>query len=148
MTVINGLSNRGFGMLEVLVALVLVTSVGVAIILWVESGLHSISRLRGEYDRIEVARTVEDWMRARPVDSADAGEQRMNGMLIKWQRRELAPAVPQSGTSGGWGAHDIALHEYRFEVFYPADATSPWFDSAVTVVASQYVRNFKPPFGF
>lgn len=141
------LANRGFGMLEVLVALVLVTSVGVAIVLWVESGLHSIGRLRSEYDRIEAARTVEEWMRAHPIDATESGEDKLNGMVVKWKRTTLAPAVPQVGSSGGWGAHDIALYEYRFEVFYPANTTSPWFDSAVTVVASQYVRNFKPPFG-
>lgn len=136
----------GFGMLEVLVALALVTSVGVAIVLWVESGLHSIGRLRNEYERIEASRTVEDWMRAIPFDATDAGEKELNGMLVKWKRRSLAPTVPQTGYPGGWGAHDISLLEYRFEVYRSKSSETLWFDGSVSVVAAQYVRNFKPPF--
>ncbi len=137
---------RGFGMLEVLVALVLVTSVGVAIVLWVESGLHSVARLRDEYDRMEVQRTARDWMRAQPVGDENKGEGLVDGHRIIWQRSYAAPTLPQTGYPSGYGAHDVTLYRYQMQVFPTQDSTMPWFEDQIMVVAAKYVRDFTPPF--
>lgn len=135
---------RGFGMLEVLVALVLVTSVGVAVILWVEGGLRSVSRLREEYDRMQAVKLSQDWMRSAPEDLPAEGEAKVGGILIRWKGQQLA-SNPQSGYPRGYGEHDIVLFQYQYQVFRTEPEEQFWFDSSALVLRAPLVRNFKSP---
>ncbi|KAF0812336.1 hypothetical protein IGB42_03326 [Andreprevotia sp. IGB-42] len=135
---------RGFVMLEVLVALVLVTSVGVAIVLWAESGLHSVMRLRTEYARMAAVRLVQDRMRILPDGADNKGELKVDTLRVVWERKLLA-AAPQSGYPRGYGAHDARLYEYRYEV-YEQGAERAWFDDSAVLARAFKARSFKAPF--
>lgn len=134
---------RGFAMIEVLVALVLVTSVGVAIVMWAENGLHSIGRLRAHYQRAEAVRTVQDIVRALPDTQQDQGEIESAGLRIKWERKALGQG-PQSGYPRGFGTHDVLLHAYRYEVF-SGSADESWFEDEAVVVTPRLARTFDLP---
>lgn len=135
---------RGFVMIEVLVSLVLVTSVGVAIVMWAENGLHSIVRLREEYERTRAIRLVQDWIRAQPENTSNTGEKTIGDLKIKWERR-LLNRLAQSGYPHGFGAHDAMLFEFQYVVFRTAQDTQPWFEDSATVVKSKIVRSAKSP---
>jgi type II secretory pathway pseudopilin PulG len=131
-------------MLEVLVALVLVTSVGVAILLWVENGLHAVNRLREEYRRMQAVQLCQDWVRAQPLGSADQGEATLGELKLRWHRT-LVAASPQVGYPDGRGSFDVMLYRYRYAVFQRGDAQQPWFEDEAVVTHTRFVRAFRPP---
>ncbi|MFT4170926.1 MAG: type II secretion system protein [Rhodocyclaceae bacterium] len=135
----------GFAMIEVLVALVLVTSVGVAIVLWAESGLHAMTRLRDEYARVQVARTAQDLIRTLPDTADETGTVDGGGWRIDWQRRADAQGV-QTGYPAGFGAHDVVLMHYSYKVYRGGDAVErAWFEDAAMVAVPRMARTFKLP---
>jgi general secretion pathway protein I len=136
---------RGFAMIEVLVALVLVTSVGVAIVLWAESGLHSMMRLREEYARVQAVRMAQDLVRTLPDTPDEQGSIDTPAWRLLWQRKTLATGV-QAGYPAGFGAHDVVLNAYTYEVFREQDARDrPWFEDSAQVVVPRFARTFQLP---
>lgn len=125
----------GFIMMEVLVALVLVTSVGIAIVLWAENSLHSVARLHNEYERMRAVRLTQDWVRALPDTPDHKGEATLGAWKIIWAKRQLAEN-PQTGYPKGYGVHDALLLEYTYQVYLNPQDTQPWFsDSAIIVIS-------------
>ncbi|SMC28943.1 hypothetical protein SAMN02745857_03495 [Andreprevotia lacus DSM 23236] len=137
--------RNGFVMLEVLVALVLVTSVGVAIVLWAESGLHSVMRLRSEYARMAAMRMTQDFMRSLPDGTADKGDLTLGELKISWQRKMLSTA-PQTGYPSGYGGYDARLYQYTYQVRDPEQADQQWFEDSAIVLRGFKARSFKAPF--
>ncbi|QDQ27246.1 type II secretion system protein [Chitinimonas arctica] len=138
-------TGGGFAMIEVLVALVLVTSVGVAIVMWAESGLHSIGRLRLEYERMRAVRMAQDWIRALPEDSKQLkGEAKLGSWKISWERKLISQSA-QNGYPRGLGIHDALLYQYQYQVFQ-ADERRPWFSDDAVVLLSRQARTYKAPF--
>ncbi|MFA9440976.1 hypothetical protein ACDA63_15170 [Uliginosibacterium sp. sgz301328] len=130
-------------MIEVLVALVLVTSVGVAIVMWAENGLHSVGRLRAHYQRTEAARTAQSIMRTLPDARQAQGELEAGGLRIKWKRETLGQG-PQTGYPRGFGTHDVLLFKYRYEVL-SGSSDEAWFEDEAVVVTPRLTRTFDLP---
>ncbi|WP_269531331.1 hypothetical protein [Chitinimonas sp. BJYL2] len=137
--------ERGFGVLEVLVSLVLVTSVGIAIVVWVNNSLLSIARLESEYARIQAVRLTQDWVRSLAHTDQNKGETTIGGLTLRWERKEISRNA-QAGYPSGLGQFDVILYEYTYGAFRSASDTQPWFEEQVLQVQSVKTRDFRPPF--
>lgn len=126
--------TNGFIMMEVLIALVLVTTLGIAIVLWAENSLHSITRLHDEYERMRAVRLAQNWIRTLPNSTDVKGEAKIGAWKIIWQRRKL-DENPATGYPLGYGIHDILLFEYNYQVYQTQEESHPWFsDTAITTM--------------
>lgn len=136
----------GFGLLEALVALVLLSSVGFALLAWVQQNLDTTQRIRTFYAEQDARRAALDWVRStNPMDEAE-GEFRHNQMRIHWKNTPESPPIPQIGYPQGIGKHEIALFKTEIQVFRPNDTVTPWFSEQITTIGYRRTASQAIPF--
>ena len=117
--------QHGFGLLEAIVALTLMASVGMALFTWIRQGLETAYRLRDAQADIELrkeaAAAVEH---VNPATWPD-GEVRIDGLRVSWRSQLLEPARPVVGFfPGGGGVTPWQVGLYRLEVTAEANGLS------------------------
>ena len=138
-------SSGGFGMLEVLVALVLITSVGVTIVAWVQGGVDSVLRLRSVYEQMHARQRVLVFSRTINPAEKPVGKAVLGGDRLEWTSDVLETPVPQTGYPSGRGYYDVGLYRLEIKVFH-SDSSELWFQEALDVVGSRKVRSSSNPF--
>jgi general secretion pathway protein I len=140
------LRHRGFGLLEALVALVLLSSVGFALLAWVHQNLDTAHRLRSFYLEQDARRVALDWVRTvNPMEKPE-GEIRYSSLRITWKATSLSQPISQAGYPQGIGRHEVALFNTTISVFRPDDA-QPWFTEEFTAIGHRRVAAKIPSLG-
>ena len=138
--------QAGFGLLEALVALVLLSSIGFTLLSWVQQNLDSMQRMKGFYAEQEARRTVAEWAYAlNPMEKPD-GEVRFGSIRLIWKSELKGEKVAQTGYPQGVGLYDVALYDVSLAVFRKSEST-PWFEETLTAVGHKKVRDLGNPFG-
>ena len=138
--------QAGFGLLEALVALVLLSSIGFTLLGWVQQNLDNMQRMKGFYAEQEARRAVAEWGYAlNPMDKPD-GEVRIGSIRLTWKSVPIAEKVSQTGYPQGIGLYDVALYDVEVTVFRDSDNT-PWFSEKLTTVGHKKVRELGSPLG-
>ena len=137
--------SSGFGMLEVLVALVLITSVGVTILAWVQGGVDSVLRLRGVYAQMHARQRILAFSRTINPAEKPSGKAELGDSRLEWTSSVLETPVPQTGYPSGKGFYDIGLYRLEIKVF-DRDVSELWFQETLDVVGSRKVRDSSNPF--
>ncbi|MCD0420814.1 type II secretion system GspH family protein [Rubrivivax sp. JA1024] len=109
--------QAGFGLLEAIVALVLLASTGTAVFAWINTSLDAVRRVR---DREAVdARLAQmaAWAQTLDLVRAPEGEAEIApGLRVRWTARPLRPLQPVAPLPGGTGTPwRIALYELDLE---------------------------------
>lgn len=139
-------SQCGFGLLEALVALVLLSSVGFTLLAWVQQNLDTTYRLREFYIEQEARRVALDWVRTlNPMDSPE-GETRHRHLRIHWKSTPETQPISQTGYPQGIGKHEIALYKTKIQVFRPDDNLHPLVTEEITTIGHQRAGNRASPF--
>jgi type II secretory pathway component PulJ len=136
--------QEGFGLLEALVALTLLTSVGFALLAWVERELDGLRRLSGHYAELELRRNILDWSRHLNPMKEPVGEMRLGDYRVEWKSTQLDVVRPQSGYPAGIGLHDLAL--YKVQVIAYKGSEKADFDE--TLLRVGHARNREGGRGF
>lgn len=136
-------TQSGFGMLEVLVALVLIATVGGAIIVWVQGGLDSVIRMRAVNAELQSRRLVGEWSHALNPMLTPKGEAEVGDLHVEWEAAAAAEVTPQAGYPRGIGSYDVALYRVRLRVFTPKEKRF-WFEENVLRVGSRRARDPMP----
>lgn len=96
------LRQRGFGLLEAIVALALLSGLGLTVFSWINTNLSVISRLRGydgetrlRFSLTEYALTLNPARRAQGEAMLDAQTR------VRWESRALTPMTPGAPFPGG-----------------------------------------------
>lgn len=76
--------ESGFGLLEALVALVLLSSIGFAILAWAQQNLDTMQRMKGFYAEQTVRRQVIDLAKTLNPMKEPAGESVIDGKRFVW----------------------------------------------------------------
>jgi len=136
--------QAGFGLLEALVALVLLSSIGFTLLAWVQQNLDTVQRLRLFYTEQDARRTVAEWAASlNPMDSP-SGEVVFGELRLHWTGEMLGERVSQTGYPQGIGLHDVAL--YRLTVIVHRKRESePWFSENIDVIGYKRVRELGNP---
>lgn len=132
-------------MLEALVALVLLSSVGFTLLAWIHQNLDAIQRLRGVYEEIDARRTVLAWSRALNPMEQPEGEISFGTLRLAWKSTLSSGPVAQSGYPIGTGLHDLALYDVSINAFR-SNQQEPWFVQKVICVGRKKVRDDRPLF--
>lgn len=137
--------QKGFGLLEALVALVLLSSVGFTLLAWVHQNLDATYRMRTFYAQQEARRIALDWIRSEnPMDKPE-GEILYQSLRIKWKAEAQTPAVVQIGYPQGIGKHEVALYNTLISVFRLGES-EPWFTEELTTIGHRRVGSKSAPF--
>lgn len=132
-------------MLEVLVALVLMATVGVAIIVWVQGGLDSVQRMRSVNATLQAQRQIAEWSQGLNPMVTPSGEVELGALRVAWEATEIAPPIAQAGFPRYLGPNDVALYRVVLKV-YSGKQTTPWFGDTVERLGFKKVREVVRPF--
>lgn len=133
-------SQAGFGLLEALVALVLLSSVGFALLAWVHQNLDATQRMRSFYSEQEIKRFALDLIRTENPMVKPEGEFIRGTYRISWKSESMTPPVAQVGYPQGIGKHEVGLYKTRISVFRATESV-PWFTEEITTIGHQRSGN-------
>lgn len=137
--------QTGFGLLEALVALVLLSSVGFTLLAWIHQNLDTLQRLRGIYAEVDAQKSVLAWSRALNPMERPEGEVALGTLRLTWKSIARNEPIPQMGYPAGSGIHDLALYDVNIKVFQ-SNQQEPWFAQQIVRVGHKQVRDNTPPF--
>ena len=131
--------QRGFGLLEALVALVLISSIGFALLAWVQQNLDTLQRLRGHYQMLEARRMIQDWSSTFNPMEQPKGEITLGETRIVWVSEQQGNTATQSGYPAGMGLYDLAMFRVDVSV-YRGSASEPWMKEELTRLGYHQAR--------
>lgn len=102
-------AQRGFGLLEAIVSLALISSIGFALLAWVQQSIDSMQRVKVHYRDMALERAVLDWSENLNPMEDSTGSFDYDGFHVAWESRREGDVAQQSGYPMGVGIYDVAL---------------------------------------
>ena len=130
---LNRRKTQGFGLLEALVALVLLSSVGFALLAWVQQSLDTTHRIRELYIQQDARRYALEWIRNINPGETPEGEIKYGNLRISWKSNPDSPAIQQTGYPQGVGKHEITLYKTEVSIFRDSE-TTPWLSESFSTI--------------
>lgn len=134
--------QRGFTLLEAIVAMVLISTTGMALYSWIGTELSSVSRLQDANERAEVTANAIEFMQSVNPMLRPEGKTDFSAFRMAWQAKEVTEV--QNGVSypRGISLYQLALYDTAIKIQH-ADG-KPWFDITLRQVGYKRVRDNKP----
>lgn len=105
------LKQRGFTLLEAIVSLVIITSVGMALFSWINSNLMILQRVQFSQQRIEAMRNTLVFMQQiNPAEKA-AGKEILGHYQIAWQSHVVEPPKEGVSTTNDLSLFEVSLYD-------------------------------------
>lgn len=134
-------SQRGFTLLEAIVAMVILASAGSALFAWLNTNLLTVNRIQAIQHRDEATRLGLEWMETVNPSNQPQGSVDFNGYRIQWQGQPLQPPRDGSGLRGGQSLFQVTLYQMQVRV-EPPDRPAVEF----TLRRTGYEQVRTPPF--
>lgn len=141
----NASGERGFSLLEAVVALVILASAGWALFSWVNASVVSLRRVEdanaqsaATINAVEYMQTVNPMLRPQ-------GEVDLGGYRIAWVAATVTAVLPGTDFQRGRSNYDLALYDTTVRA-YRTDAAQPWFEFKLRQVGFKAVRKSINPF--
>lgn len=129
--------ERGFSLLEAVVAMVLISSAGYALFGWINSNIIALNRIHETNARSEATQNILEYMNGvnpmlKPEGGASLGQYK-----IRWESKPVT--LLQDGNS----LYQLAL----YDTLVKADSgeMQPWFELRLRQVGYKKVRELLPP---
>ena len=128
--------QRGFGLLEAIVALALLAGTGLALLSWIQQSLQSATRMRVTEQEARLLMSAQAMVELlNPAEQAE-GSWQSNGLTLAWQSQPVEPPRRNTtyleGVSGPW---QVGL--YRLTVKARDDV------SAISITFVQFLPGLK-----
>lgn len=136
--------QRGFTLLEAVVAMVLISSTGVALFGWINSELGALARLQDANARAEAKVNAVEYMHTVNPMLAPEGKVSFAACRLTWKSETVTDVQDGVSYPRGIGLYQLALYDTAIKVQH-ADGT-PWFDFTLRQVGYKRVRDNKLPF--
>lgn len=108
--------QRGFTLLEAIVALTLISSAGMALFAWVNSNIATLSRVEQSSQRVAATRNALQFMQTVNPMLAPSGEETLGEYRIRWQAEPVTDTVDGANFPYGISLYQFALYDTRIEV--------------------------------
>jgi general secretion pathway protein I len=136
-------AERGFSLLEAIVALVVIASSGLALYSWINSNLISLARIEATARRAGAVQNALDLMAQINPAAQTSGNLLINGLTIEWNAEELEPLRDGVGYPGGIGLYQIGLFDTEVRVSQEEREIASF---TLRQVGYEQVREFRIPF--
>ncbi len=142
----SGLHKRhgGFGLLEAIVALVLISIAVMAAYDWINTNLITISRIQNVAAQTQAKNNVLAFMANINPMNSPTGSQNFADYTLKWQSKLIAPEQDQINSVLGIGLYRVGLYELTLNIEKPDN--SLWFSEKITQAGYKRVRDIRPFF--
>ena len=137
-------AQQGFSLIEAIVALVLISTTGMALFAWVNTNLITLSRIQAIDAENEATQNVLEYMNSvnpmlTPEGQADLGAYRLN-----W--RSEASTDLRDGANYPFGVSLYQLALYQTKIAVSRSNGEPWFNLELQQVGYKKVRELARPF--
>lgn len=137
-------AQQGFTLIEAIVALVLISTTGMALFAWVNTNLMTLNRIEAIDAQNEATLNVLDYMNSVNPMLAPDGKIDLGKYQLRWH------AEPDTGIRDGasypFGVSLYQLALYQTKVLVSKPDGDPWFDLELQQVGYKKVRELKLPF--
>jgi general secretion pathway protein I len=144
-----GTPARGFTLIEAIVALTLVASLGGALFLWINQSLNAINRIQAHYDELELRQNVAQWARTLNPMQRPTGKISLGELQIEWQSKPVTGLVDQMGFPAGTGLFQLALYDVSIKATQGSAAAGNLLtlSSTRSITGYRKARDLSTPFG-
>ncbi len=108
---------RGFSLLEAIVALVLISMVGMALFGWVNANLQSLQRIQQVQKRHEAARNAMIFMETVNPMQQPTGDSTIGLYRFEWKADSLAEPMDNTSGLAGSGIYSVGLYETTVNIY-------------------------------
>ena len=131
--------QTGFTLLEAIVALVLISSAGLALFSWINGNVMALSRIHDVNVRSEATANILEYMdRVNPMLTPE-GEAPLGAYSIKWRSQATTNITEGVGYPRGQSLYQMALYSTTVSVRSPGDQA--WFELKLQQVGYKRVRS-------
>ena len=136
--------QRGFTLIEAIVALVLIATTGMALFSWINSNIITLNRVQESNAENAATLNVVEYMNnvnpmVTPEGKADLGAYR-----LAW--KSAATTEPRDGASYPFGISLYQLGMYQTKITVQKSDGAAWFDFTLQQVGYKKVREVPRPF--
>lgn len=129
--------QRGFTLLEAIVAMVLISGAGYALFGWINGNIMALNRVQEVNARSAATQNILEYMNSVNPMLKPEGDATLGGYRIRWKARPLT--LVQDGP----GLYQIAL--YDTQVVAESEESRPWFEFRLRQAGYKKVREILPP---
>lgn len=110
------MKQRGFTLLETIIALVLISSVGMALLSWVHSNILNLQQVRNANERNQAIRNTLSFMDTVNPSLIPTGEHQLGMFLIRWQATLVDGPKDGVTLEGRIGYFQLALFDNNITI--------------------------------
>jgi general secretion pathway protein I len=104
--------QRGFSLLEAIVALTLLAVAGLALFSWINASFDGIARADAAQARAQAQSNALAYIQTINPMVRPVGETKLGSLTVSWRAREIAPKIkPNEGSPDGTGNFMVALYD-------------------------------------
>ena len=133
--------QRGFTLLEAVVAMVLISGAGSALFAWINSELSALARVQQSNARAEAMVNAVEFMHTVNPMLAPEGEVPFAAYSLAWKAKAVSAVQDGVSYPQGVSLYQLALYDNNVTVLR-ADGTR-WFDFSLRQVGYKKVRDGK-----
>jgi len=133
----------GFGLLEAIVSLVLISVGAMAAYDWINSNLISVGRIQHVARKTEAKNNILGYLGNLNPMQQGSGRQTFLHYRIHWQSKPVAPPRNQINSTNGTGLYRVALYRVRVVVSRPQQGH--WFNMSWKQIGYKQVRKSRGP---
>lgn len=137
--------QRGFSLLEAVVALVILASSGWALFNWVNASIVSLRRVEDANARSAATVNALEYMQAVNPMLRPEGRMELGGYRIAWAATAVTQPMDGSDYPRGKSAFQVALYDTVVHV-YREEGGQQWFELTLRQVGYKKVRDVVNPF--
>jgi general secretion pathway protein I len=118
--------QRGFTLLEAIVALVLMSSALGALYTWINTDLISLRRAEAVIATQNVVQETVRQLQLLPLADGASGDMQVSGYTVNWQARLVEPMALGRNQRGPVGLYDHRLYEVAFDISAASVELGSW----------------------
>lgn len=110
------MKQRGFTLLETIIALVLISSVGMALLSWVHNNILNLQQVRNANERNQAIRNTLSFMDTINPSLTPSGEHQLGMFFIRWQATLVDGPKDGVTLEGKIGYFQLALFDNNITI--------------------------------
>jgi general secretion pathway protein I len=130
--------QRGFTLLEAIVALALIGTMGMTLFAWINTSIISLGKIQNSNARNDATANVISYMQAvNPMENPN-GKAEFGAYSISWQSHIAGPIADNVAYPSGVGLYQVGLYQVDVIARHAEDAS--WFTLQMKLAGYKKVR--------
>ncbi len=109
-------AQNGFSLLEAIVALTLISTIGLAIFAWVNGMLITVEKIENNGNRLAIMRNTAEYLSHINIMKQPSGETTMGPYQLRWRSELAAPVKNGLNRNSGFNEFKIGLYDVNVSV--------------------------------